>query len=574
MALPESLGVVTLAGSFIKSDGDGTPDTGTIAIRSDTVLTTASGATVGPFFFKAELVDGAFAVPNVPVNSSPGWTPSGWTYLVKEALSGSTRTYYVAIPADASGTTVELGSLSPVVENPDPDTYVLKSEANQPGGYAQLDPDGMVPSSALPEGSGGDVAWSSVTGKPTTYPPATHTHPISGVNNLQTTLDGKSASGHTHDDRYYTEIEIDDLLDGLSAGGGPVSWSSVTDRPSTYPPDAHTHSYSTLTDVPSAFTPSAHTHDDRYYTESEINTQLGGKLDATYVPAWSSVTGKPTTFAPSTHDHNDLYYTKAQTDTALSGKAASAHTHDDRYYTETETDTLLGQRAAASHTHIQGDISGLSAALSGKESTVAAGSTSQYYRGDKSWQTLDKSAVGLANVDNTADASKPVSTAQQTAINGRVAASTATTKGDVLVATASATIDRVGVGSNGQVLTADSTQTAGVRWAAPNLAPSVVALTDAATIATNAAAGNHFRVTLAGNRTLGAPTNPTDGQKVTWEFVQDGTGSRTITLNAVFINFTGTSVTLPTAAGKRAYLGAIYRAASTSWDVIAFAVQP
>jgi PPE-repeat protein len=55
----------------------------------------------------------------------------------------------------------------------------------------------------------------------------------------------------------------------------------------------------------------------------------------------------------------------------------------------------------------------------GYEPTITAGTTSQYYRGDKSWQTLDKSAVGLANVDNTSDANKPISTATQTALNAK-----------------------------------------------------------------------------------------------------------------------------------------------------------
>lgn len=53
----------------------------------------------------------------------------------------------------------------------------------------------------------------------------------------------------------------------------------------------------------------------------------------------------------------------------------------------------------------------------GKEPTIAAGSTGQYWRGDKSWQTLDKAAVGLPNVDNTSDTNKPVSTATQAAID-------------------------------------------------------------------------------------------------------------------------------------------------------------
>lgn len=43
-----------------------------------------------------------------------------------------------------------------------------------------------------------------------------------------------------------------------------------------------------------------------------------------------------------------------------------------------------------------------------------------------------------------------------------------TTKGDLYVATASATIARQGVGSNGQVLTADSAQTNGLKWATPS----------------------------------------------------------------------------------------------------------
>lgn len=37
-----------------------------------------------------------------------------------------------------------------------------------------------------------------------------------------------------------------------------------------------------------------------------------------------------------------------------------------------------------------------------KESAIAAGTTAQYWRGDKSWVTLDKSAVGLGSVENTA----------------------------------------------------------------------------------------------------------------------------------------------------------------------------
>lgn len=55
----------------------------------------------------------------------------------------------------------------------------------------------------------------------------------------------------------------------------------------------------------------------------------------------------------------------------------------------------------------------------GKENAITAGTTAQYYRGDKTFQTLDKTAVGLSNLDNTSDANKPISTATQTALNNK-----------------------------------------------------------------------------------------------------------------------------------------------------------
>jgi hypothetical protein len=66
---------------------------------------------------------------------------------------------------------------------------------------------------------------------------------------------------------------------------------------------------------------------------------------------------------------------------------------------------------------LDGVTSPIQTQLNAKEGSVAAGTTSQYYRGDKTWQTLDKTSVGLSNVDNTSDVNKPVSTAQQTALN-------------------------------------------------------------------------------------------------------------------------------------------------------------
>jgi hypothetical protein len=53
------------------------------------------------------------------------------------------------------------------------------------------------------------------------------------------------------------------------------------------------------------------------------------------------------------------------------------------------------------------------------EPTITATTSADYYRGDKTFATLNKTAVGLGNVDNTTDANKPVSTATQTALDAK-----------------------------------------------------------------------------------------------------------------------------------------------------------
>ena len=73
---------------------------------------------------------------------------------------------------------------------------------------------------------------------------SSHSHSISNITNLQSTLDSKSETGHNHDDRYYTETEMNTKLNGKAN--------------------------------------SSHTHDDRYYTETEMNTKLNTKMNNSY----------------------------------------------------------------------------------------------------------------------------------------------------------------------------------------------------------------------------------------------------------------------------------------------------
>ena len=100
--------------------------------------------------------------------------------------------------------------------------------------------------------------------------------------------------------------------------------------------------------------------------------------------------------------------------------------------------------------------------------------------------------------------------------------------------------------------------------------PAPFALTDGATISIDASVAEHFYVTLGGDRTFAAPTNPVDGRKMLLEITQDGTGSRTRTMNGAFFYPSGTASVLSTAAGKKDFELFIYSARSSKWEFLAF----
>ena len=151
-----------------------------------------------------------------------------------------------------------------------------------------------------------------------------------------------AAAGHNHDDRYYTETEIDTKLSGKSD--------------TSHNHDSRYYTESEMDTKLSGKANSSHTHDDRYYTESETDTKLAGK-------------------ANSSHTHDDRYYTESEMNTKLSGKSDTSHNHDSRYYTESEMDTKLAGKANSSHTHATGDITtgtlGLNRGGTGQTSTSA-----------------------------------------------------------------------------------------------------------------------------------------------------------------------------------------------------------
>lgn len=113
--------------------------------------------------------------------------------------------------------------------------------------------------------------------------------------------------------------------------GAPVvvSWDAIQGKPSTFTPSSHTHTKSQITDFPSS-------------------------MPASDVYAWAKAKTKPTYTAsevgaaPASHTHDDRYYTESEVDSKLNGKANSSHTHD------AATESAAGFMSAADKKKLDG----------------------------------------------------------------------------------------------------------------------------------------------------------------------------------------------------------------------------
>ncbi len=317
--------------------------------------------------------------------------------------------------------------------------------------------------SAGSAGTASSVNWSGVKNPPTTYAPSAHTHGSGDITSLSADkITGVIGIDHlpagalerckiVADDTARFKLTKSDIQNGdtvkvgtdanakmyfviddtkLSSEAGytiytagsatSVPWSGVTGKPSTFAPSAHTHDdrYYTESEINSKLngkSNTGHTHDDRYYTESEMNTKLAGKSDTSHSHDLSTMinTLVEGTSTPTDDDYYIAQYAGGGTSTTtytrrlhsafwsyIKGKAdyvyqakgnyaASSHTHTIAQISNLQT--ILDSKAAASHTHTIAQVSGLQSALDGKAASVHTHS----YAGSASAGGSANSAVKL-----------------------------------------------------------------------------------------------------------------------------------------------------------------------------------
>ena len=192
------------------------------------------------------------------------------------------------------------------------------------------------------------------------------------------------------------------------------------------------------------------------YTTTLTATEPTDDRVITFPDATTTVVGTDTTDTLTNKSislgSNTVTTTLAQLNTAVS---------DADLVSKTGTQTLTNKSISLASNTITGTIAEFNTAVTDAD---LAPIDSPTFTGTVAGVT--KTHVGLGSVDNTSDANKPVSTATQTALDLKVDESLFDAKGDLLVASADNTPAKLGVGTNGYLLTANSSATNGVEWAA------------------------------------------------------------------------------------------------------------
>lgn len=283
----------------------------------------------------------------------------------------------------------------------------------------------------------------------------THTgsQPISTITNLQSTLDGKESLASKGVANGYAALGADGKIPSVNlpdSGSYKGNWDADTNTPTIVAGvgsngDNYTVNVSGTQSITGSSTSFAIGDQLRFTTngnkwERIPNYQAVSSVAGLTGPISSGALKTALVFTKAdvglsnvdnTSDINKPISTAVQT--ALNGKAgttvvttttAGLMSATDKTKlnsistgaTANSTDSALRDRSTHTGTQSISTIINLQNTLDAKEPILNSGTILQYYRGDKTWATLNAAAVGLNNVDNTSDINKPISTSVQTAL--------------------------------------------------------------------------------------------------------------------------------------------------------------
>ena len=150
------------------------------------------------------------------------------------------------------------------------------------------------------------VAWGNVTGKPSTYAP----------------------SAHNHDDSTITSLNASKLFGTIDIARLP---HGALERCVIVADDTARFALTTAK-IQLGDTVKVNKTQKMYFVidDSKLNSEAGYTVytagTATSVP-WSGVTGKPSSYPPASHNHDERYYTETEMNSKLAEKATKVHTH-------------------------------------------------------------------------------------------------------------------------------------------------------------------------------------------------------------------------------------------------------
>ena len=148
--------------------------------------------------------------------------------------------------------------------------------------------------------------YSDLAGKPSTFPPAAHTHTIANVTDLQATVN----KAHEHANKAALDKISETggkLAYGGTAVGGVSSWTELADKPSTFPPAAHSHTIANVTALQTMLnSKAASAHGHAVADVTGLQSLLDGKAAVGHTHAAADVAGLATTLAGKVSSVNGL----------------------------------------------------------------------------------------------------------------------------------------------------------------------------------------------------------------------------------------------------------------------------